>query len=145
MLDSLALAAVLMVAGSAQSSAPSSSPTTLNAACLHGDSETPVEARRRRSALGAARTLITVQAQAKMETGRYLGREQLANTPLAQPLATGSLHINFQQKEVVPGFELRLLADEDGYLFTLHDITDPCGFSYGSSERGVIVRGETIR
>lgn len=49
-------------------------------------------------------------------------------------------------QEVVPGWTLSLVisADEQGYELSLRNLSDSCGFSFFSDERGVIYQGGVI-
>lgn len=48
--------------------------------------------------------------------------------------------------EVIPGWKLSLVAAADGKSFnlSLRNVTDPCGFSFFSDQRGVIYQGGVI-
>jgi hypothetical protein len=115
--------------------------------CLHGPNETPEQRARRTAAVGAARTINTVQANESRKVGAYLdlaelGRiydEQAAKRPPKTPL-------NFAPgAEILPGWELSLSRGEKTYWFVIKDKTDPCGFAYISNEQGIIYGAEPLR
>ena len=47
--------------------------------------------------------------------------------------------------DIVPGWRLTLDVTAKGYWFAVTDTTDPCGFSFVSNERGLILKAEPIR
>ena len=110
--------------------------------CLHGPSESPEQAARRRQALAAARLVNTLQAnQPGAGQRRYLRHEDLAtaapNLPATFKLAPAD--------EIVVGWRLTLDVSAKGYWFAIADTTDACGFRYISSEDGLILSAEPIR
>jgi hypothetical protein len=43
------------------------------------------------------------------------------------------------------GFVAHLAVDASGYVFSIKDSTDPCGFAFFSDQAGIIYQGEAIR
>ena len=110
--------------------------------CLHGPTESPEQAARRREALSAARLVNTLQAnQPGAAQRRYLRHEDLAtaapNLPATFKLAPAD--------EIVAGWRLTLDVSAKGYWFAITDTTDACGFRYVSTEDGLILSAEPIR
>jgi hypothetical protein len=110
--------------------------------CLHGPSESPEQAARRRQALAAARLVNTMQAnQPGGAQRRYLRHEDLAtaapNLPATFKLAPTA--------EIVAGWRMTLDVSATGYWFAITDTTDPCGYRYISTEDGLILSAEPIR
>ncbi len=110
--------------------------------CLHGASETPEQASRRRDALSAARLVNTLQAtQPGAAERRYLKHEDLGGS-------TPGLPVQFKLvpgEHIVPGWKLALDLTPRGYWFSIEDTTDPCGFRYISNEQGLIFLAEPLR
>ena len=73
-----------------------------------------------------ARQINTAQARAFRETKGYQGLEVLGVT-------------------VPAGFSTQLLTNDRGYIFTIKDVQDPCGFSVFSDEKGVIYLAQALR
>jgi len=97
-------------------------------ACLHGTGETPTQQVRRRQALVMARQINSAQVVARQRTNAY------------QPLA------RLEKLGAAPeGFVARIAVDEDTYVFSIKDSTDPCGFAFFSDQDGVIYTGEALR
>ena len=89
--------------------------------CLHQDNES-VDQRTRRDA--AIRYLVTVNAaQAASQ------RKDATYVPLSEAPGLDRVPV---------GFLPRLVFDRWGYLISLKDFFDPCGFTLFSDERGVI-------
>jgi hypothetical protein len=110
--------------------------------CLHGATESPEQAARRREALAAARLVNTLQAnQSGAARRQYLKHEDLAtaapNLPATFKLAPTD--------EIVAGWRLMLDVSAKGYWFAIIDTTDACGFRYISTEEGLILSAEPIR
>ena len=91
--------------------------------CLHGSSETAGERTRREQAITFARQLNAAETFASSGIGpqqrRYRPLNELPNVP-----------------RIPAGFALRLQTDGAGYIFTLKDSRDPCGFAVFSDQDG---------
>jgi len=96
--------------------------------CLHGPNESDAERARKRQALTMARQINTLENAAFQAQGTYPPLRELArlNSP-------------------PQGFEVHAAIDAQNYLFSIKDITDPCGFAYFSDRSGLIYAGEVIR
>ena len=81
---------------------------------------------RRGDAVLLARQINTAQARAFQETKGYQALEMLGVT-----VPVGSL--------------VHLVTNESGYIFTIKDTHDPCGFSVFSDQKGVIYLAEALR
>jgi hypothetical protein len=110
--------------------------------CLHGPSESPEQAARRREALGAARLVNTLQAnQPGAVQRRYLRHEDLA---AAAPNLPATFKLG-PTDQIVAGWRLTLDVSAKGYWFAITDATDACGFRCISTEDGLILSAEPIR
>ena len=97
-------------------------------ACLHGTGETPAQQMRRRQGLVMARQINSAQVVARQRTNAY------------QPL-TG-----LEKVGAAPdGFVARIAVDDNAYVFSIKDSTDPCGFAFFSDQDGIIYTGEALR
>ena len=117
--------------------------------CLHGSGETPDQAARKREALGATRTINTIQANQSGAVKKiYLRHADLTNSPVAAKMreSANAKRINLNpDEEILPGWKLTLDLTEQGYWFMVKDMTDPCGFAYVSNQGGLILNAEPIR
>lgn len=117
--------------------------------CLHGPGETPDQAARKREALGATRTINTIQANQSGAVKKiYLRHVDLANSPVVAKLreSANAKRISLNpEEEILPGWKLTLDVTEQGYWFMVRDMTDPCGFAYVSNQAGLIFNAEPIR
>ena len=110
--------------------------------CLHGPSESPEQAARRKDALAAARLVNTLQANQPGAAQRhFLRHEELANGARNIP-STVELAPTDQ---LIPGWTLKVDVSATGYWFAITDTTDACGFRYISTEDGIILSAEPIR
>jgi hypothetical protein len=89
--------------------------------CLHQANESVNERARREAAVRYLATVNQGQAASQRMQGAYL--------PLGEAAEIGSVPL---------GFLPRLVFDRWGYLVSLKDFFDPCGFALFSDERGVI-------
>jgi len=96
--------------------------------CLHGSSEAPDQAARRRAALVLAKQVNTTEAQANRQGHTYYAISDLPG------LASE-----------VNGFKVQLSTDGGSYTFSVKDTLDPCGFAYFSDQDGVIYSAAPIR
>ena len=89
--------------------------------CLHGSSETAGERMRREQAITFARQLNAAeQAAAGLGARRgYRPLNELPNVP-----------------RIPAGFTLKLQTDGAGYIFSVKDTRDPCGFAVFSDQDG---------
>jgi hypothetical protein len=110
--------------------------------CLHGPTESPEQAARRREALSAVRLVNTVQAnQPGAAQRRYVRHEDLA---AAAPNLPATFKLG-PADQIVAGWRLSLDVSARGYWFAITDTTDPCGFRFVSTEDGIILSAEPIR
>jgi len=99
-------------------------------ACLHGASETPVDATRRREALLVMRAINSAQAQAFATTRAYQNfRELTASGQLSRPA----------------GFLTQLTVEGSTYALLLSDTTDPCRYTLFSDQEGLIYVGSPLQ
>jgi hypothetical protein len=83
---------------------------------------------RRSAAVGIARGINTAQAMEYPKTKTYRSLDELSG------LVT-----------VPPGFAVQLVTNSTGYIFTVKDEEDACGFGLFSDQKGVIYLGETMK
>lgn len=107
---------------------PASKLVAQQPACLHQAGESADQQLRRRQGITYARQINSAQASARSQAGAY------------QPL--NALRV---PQTAPPGFTAQLAVDANGYVFSIKDSTDPCGFAYFSDQDGVIFAGEYIR
>jgi hypothetical protein len=89
--------------------------------CLHRANESVSQRARREAAIRYLAALNQAQAASQQKQRAYLSLSEAAGS------------------EYVPvGFLPRLLSDQWGYLVSLKDFFDPCGFTLFSDDRGVI-------
>ncbi len=89
--------------------------------CLHGTNETAGERIRREQAIAFAHQLNAIEKFARRGIGsarRYRSLEEL------------------RVPKIPAGFTLKLQTDGLGYLFSLKDTRDPCGFAVFSDQDG---------
>ena len=97
-------------------------------ACLHGPDETAGEKTRRGQALTYVRVINTAQTAFAGRNRRYAHFDELQDV-----------------QQAPPGFALQHAADSNGYLFSVKDTADPCGFALFSDQKGIIYQGAYIR
>jgi len=97
------------------------------AACLHGNDETPQQAKRRQDALRAVRYINTAENMGLEKAKRYLPLSQVPGVPVAA------------------GFKLSLVADNKTYLLAAKDTQDACGFAYFTDETGLVYEAQPIQ
>ena len=114
--------------------------------CLHGESETEVQAQRRNEALDAA-DLINRVIERRRGTA-YPKWETFAKSPMVTQYlgmagARGDLarKIMWGSDQPLPGWQIHYVAAEDGYAFSLTDIRDPCQFTLSTNDTQVIIEG----
>lgn len=119
--------------------------------CLHGSSETPDQAARRREALTATRTINNIQAnQPGAINGVFLRHFELGGSPFALRMRESQNEVIKRislepERDILPGWKLTLDVTESGYWFMIRDTTDPCGFAFVSNQAGLIFNAEPIR
>src|SRR5262249_14278384 len=96
--------------------------------CLHGRSEAPAQAERRKAALRLARELNTLEAAAHAQAQSYYTMTDLPGVPA-----------------VPGGFRAQLSTDGASYTFSVKDTLDACGFAFFSDQEGVIYSGTPIQ
>jgi len=97
------------------------------AACLHGDDETPEQAKRRQDALHAVHYVNTAESMGLEKAKRYV--------PLSQVPGVS----------VPAGFKLSLVADNKTYMLAARDTQDACGFAYFTDETGLVYEAQPIK
>jgi hypothetical protein len=95
--------------------------------CLHGADERPEQANRKRQAVQSARQINTAEANLFRTNNRYLALADLRVPPSPD------------------GFDVNLLADASGYVFSIKDMQDPCRFAFFSDQNGVIYSAQPIQ
>jgi len=119
--------------------------------CLHGPTENPDQAARRREALAVVRIINNIQVnQPGAAKGQFLRYEELSSSPVAAGLRESTdetmRRISLSPgADVLPDWHLTLDVTALGYWFMIRDKIDPCGFAYVSNQVGVIFRAEPIR
>jgi hypothetical protein len=115
--------------------------------CLHGESETEVQAQRRTEAFDAT-DLINRLIERRPRGTAYPKWEAFAKSPMvAQYLgiagARGDLarKIMWGSDQPLPGWRIHYVAAQDGYAFSLIDIRDPCQFTLSTNDTQVIIEG----
>lgn len=90
------------------------------------------------------RTIETAEVEYKVKHGVYASWNKLFRAPDEEKRWEG-LHLS-AGPQIVPGWELKLVASADGEHFelSLHNVPDECGFSFFSDEHGVIYQGGAI-
>ena len=95
--------------------------------CLHGDDESPEQAKRRHDGLQAVRYVNTAEHMGLEKAKRYVPLGQLAGVPAPA------------------GFQLSLVSDNKGYMLAAKDTQDACGFAYFSDQTGLIYEAQPLR
>jgi hypothetical protein len=95
--------------------------------CLHGATEMPDHAARRKLALALARRINSLQTQYHANGKGY---QQLTSLPDLQTPA---------------GFSTQLIVHATGYALAIKDKSDPCHFAYFSDQEQVIYTAQAIR
>jgi|SRR3954468_3579510 hypothetical protein len=114
--------------------------------CLHGTTETPDQAARRKEALTATRNVNNLEAnQPGARNGVYLRHAELASSPFAATSSSVKKLNLTPDAELLPGWQLTLDLSAHGYWFMVKDKTDACGFAYISNQNGLIFNSEPIR
>ena len=111
--------------------------------CLHGPTESPEQAARRRKALSATRLVNTLQSQSawcRMSGGISGTRTSQPWSRICQPRSN-----SHRLTRSWPGWRLTVDVSAKGYWFAITDTTDACGFRYVSTEDGLILSAEPIR
>lgn len=104
---------------------------TMAAAALQLSAAVPQQAptcvpkERRTAAVHLARDINTAEAMTYLQTKTYQPLDALVTVP--------------------PGFAVQLVKDGTGYIFTIKDEQDACGFGLFSDQKGVIYLGETMK
>jgi len=118
--------------------------------CLHGTTESPEQALRRREALTATRNINNIQAnQPGSAKGLYLRHDELARSPYGSKMQESTnetvkrISLN-PGTDILPNWQLTLDVTQQGYWFMIRDKADPCGFAYVSNQAGVIFHAEPI-
>ncbi len=96
--------------------------------CLHDSDETAPNRARREAARTLARAINSAQGRTAEATRRYVPLEQLRDLP-----------------PTPDGFILRLYTDGDGYVFSLKDDRDPCGFGIFSDQKAFLYEAAPSR
>lgn len=129
-------------------SVPPRAPGQRQAACLHGNNETAVEAARRSEALAAMRLIYQVLESlmqrpfVPLPAWDSLGDAAQVAVLRRRPDALGDLarKIQWGASEPLPGWGIAYVARGAEIRFALIDLRDPCGFSYSSTDPDVIPR-----
>lgn len=90
--------------------------------CLHGSNETAGERMRREQAITFARQLNAAEKFAALGIGPQRPYRPLQELP--------------NVSRIPAGFTLKLQTDGAGYIFSLKDTRDPCGFAVFSDQDG---------
>jgi hypothetical protein len=117
--------------------------------CLHGANEAPEQALRRKEVIAGARAVLTIQAN-RGGAPRYFRHDEIAAAPEAQKMKTSTNEttrkISFDPLgEILPGWKLTLDVSEKGFWFVIRDTTDPCGYTYMSTQAGLIYIAQPLR
>jgi hypothetical protein len=134
----LGLVGLSMVPALAQTRAPR---------CLHGESETEVQAQRRIEALDAT-DLINRLIERRPRNSAYPTWEALGTSPMVNSYRglagkRGDLvrKIEWGADQPLPGWQIHYVAAQDGYAFSLTDLRDPCGLTFASNDAGMLIQG----
>lgn len=94
--------------------------------------------------VAAVRTIETAEVEHKAWHGAYASWDELYRAPDEQK-RWERLHLS-AGPEIVPGWELRLVASADGKHFelSLSNASDECAVSFFSDERGMIYQGVAL-
>ena len=96
--------------------------------CLHDSDGTAPNRARREAARTLARAINSAQGRTAEATRRYVPLAQLPGLP-----------------PTPDGFILRLYTDGDGYVFSVKDDRDPCGFGIFSDQKAFLYEGAPSR
>lgn len=94
--------------------------------------------------IDVVRQIETAEVEHRAWHGAFASWDELYNSPDEQKRWQ---HMRLTAgPEVVPGWELKLVASADGKQFelSLRNTADPCAFSFFSDQRGVIYQGGVI-
>ena len=129
-------------------SAPSSA--QIGPRCLHGESETQVQQRRREEAIDGADLINRILDRGRRDTA-YPTWEALAKSPriAAQRGIAGRVgdlvrKMEWGTDQPLPGWLIHYVAAEDAYAFSLTDIRDPCQLTVASNDTGTIIAGRPV-
>jgi len=95
--------------------------------CLHGPDESAAERARRRAAVVFLQEVNAAQARIQRERGSFV--------PLVEAVSLAAVPV---------GFVPRLVFDRWGYVVTLKDALDPCGFALVSDHDGLIYEARPV-
>jgi hypothetical protein len=116
--------------------------------CLHGETETDLQAQRRLEALDAADVIIGIIDRRPRGTGYPSSWEAVGELPGVAAYrgiagARGDLvrKIQWGSDEPLPGWRVHYVGAPGGYAFSLTDIRDPCQLTFASNDTGVVVEG----
>ena len=118
--------------------------------CLHGESETDVQAQRRNDALDAAdlinRALDRRPRDSAYPTWEALGKSAFINSYRGMAGRRGDLarKMAWGKDEPLPGWRIHYVAAQDGYAFSLADMRDPCQFTLATDDTHVIIEGRPV-
>src|SRR5688500_14556918 len=118
--------------------------------CLHGTGEAPEQAQRRREAIAAMRAVNTLQAAHAGSTGQYARHDELLATAEGQRMKTSANEIIRRialdpSQDILPGWKLTLDVSQKGYWFMIKDTTDPCGYTYFTTQAGLIYTAQPLQ
>jgi len=115
--------------------------------CLHGESESQMQAQRRIEALDASDLIIRALDRLP-RNDRYPTWEALATSPRIASLRgmagkNGDLarKMEWGADQPLPGWLVHYVASPDGYAFSLTDTRDPCEFTFASNDTGMVIEG----
>jgi hypothetical protein len=115
--------------------------------CLHGQSETQVQAQRRNEALDAA-DLINRMLARRPRGGAYPTWDALATSEAVSSIRSiagrrGDLarKMLWGTDQPLPGWGIHYVAAQDGYAFSLTDMRDPCQLTVASNDTDVVIQG----
>jgi hypothetical protein len=136
---------LLIVAGLWE--APALAQTIQLSRCLHGPSETQVQAQRRNEAQDAA-DLINRALDRRPRGSAYPTWEALAESQavsalrgFAGPRGDLARKMQWGSDQPLPGWRIHYVAAQDGYAFSLTDMRDPCQLTLASNDTEVVIQG----
>jgi hypothetical protein len=116
--------------------------------CLHGDSETQVQAQRRVDALDASDLIIRILDRHPRGSA-YPTWEELAKSPriesfrgIAGRRGEVARKMQWGGDEPLPGWRIHYVAAQDGYAFALSDLRDPCQLTFAANDTGMLIEGQ---
>jgi hypothetical protein len=115
--------------------------------CLHGDGETEVQKQRRLEALDAADLIVRILDRRPRNSAypewEALGTSAMVNAYRGMAGKRGDLvrKIRWGADQPLPGWQIHYVAAQDGYAFSLTDRRDPCEFTFGSNDTGMVIEG----